>query len=55
MGGSGGGMGGPGGGMGGPGGGMRGPGGPGGGLSSQPLEYWTKVRLASAPPTPQNP
>ncbi len=43
----------PGGGMGGPGGGMGGPGGPGGGLSSQPLEYWAKVRLASAPPTPR--
>ena len=43
----------PGGGMGGPGGGTRGRGGPGGGLSSQPLEYWAKVRLVSAPPATQ--
>jgi hypothetical protein len=49
----GGGMGGPGGGLRGSGGGMGGPGGPGGGFSSPALEYWAKVRLASAPPAAQ--
>jgi hypothetical protein len=47
----GGGMGGPGGGMGGPpGGGMGGSGGP-GGMSTEPLEYWAKIKLAAAPST----